>query len=279
MTSTNRRRATAAVTLGAAILGLAGCTSTAEPVPIASATSVATTEPLVDPDQNNGTANVVFSTKGITVGETVGKGHERRRELLVGDMSALLEGVELPREVSDVFSSKEIEEAQQGSAAFLVKYVLDSGYLHVTNADDVAVWFDVVKPRTQGYLTEQLPALKGSVGRESQPVPTNIGGWRGLPDPDRPTTNGSYFEELEVTLHKVRAIPYQGEVFVSFDYVIETRRPVVNSDRTDKKKYDEYMRVTAEITPSLVDRSRISGYQQNVTTRTVEEGEQPDFDS
>lgn len=274
-----KKRAVAGGLVGLmAFTSVAACTGGAQnevPVPATSSTSAPVNPaPSASPTE----AASLFATKNITVGDTVGEGLEKRKELIAGDQSGLLEGVKIPSTVSNVFTQEQIETAQQTAAAFTIEEILDSGYLHESNAQTVAGWYDDIKSDTSGVFTKDLDSLKAKVSAEQYPVPSNIGAWRGVPDAERPTKNGSYYDEVSVTLKEISLLTHEGINYPSFTYSIETKRPVVNTDKTDKKKYDEFMLISAGVTPSE-DGSKIAGYSQRSSTRTVEEGGKPDFSS
>lgn len=259
-----------------AFTSVAACTGGVKnEVPAPPTTSTST--PVAPAPSESPVEQTPFSVEGISIGERVGSGYEERNELIAGDQSSLLEGVKVPSEVSELFSEEKIQELNQDAATFVIEEIIDSGYLHESDPSKVAQWYDNIKPKADGFLTEQLPALKKTVSEDSQPVPSNIGSWRGVPDAERPTKTGAYFDDIKMRIEKMSIISYEGVDYLSFDYNVETKRPVINPDASDTKQYDEYMRFTAGITPSPQGTGKIAGYSQQSNTRTVEQGKEPDF--
>src|SRR5690606_4022835 len=93
-------------------------------------------------------------------------------------------------------------------------------------------------------------------------------------DPERPTASGTYFDDVELTLRRVAT--NEGVLF--FIYGVDTQRPVVNEyDQADTTKYDEHIRMKLTIGIGPDGKHKVGGLATSYSTRTVEEGEKPDF--
>lgn len=215
--------------------------------------------------------------KSITVGEKVGEGLNSRNELKAGDMSYLLDGFELPKDFAEAFTPEQIKAAQQTAAEFVIEEMVDSDFLHTSDVDAVNSWYDHIKPRTVEPFTSDIEQLKNNMSADTAPVPSNIGGWRGTPDPDRPTSTGAYYDDISVKLSEVIIGEHENQKFPGFVYEVTTKRAVLNTDKTDTKKYDEYTLTTAGVVVADADSGKIAGFYHYSDTKTVEQGSKPKF--